>query len=318
MLTHISCFSGIGGADLAAEWAGFQTILQVEIDPFCQAVLKKHWPDVPLIGDVRNVTKETVTNATSGEDNQRISLVVGKATSKGRCSNAPTGSSNINEGFPVTLLTAGVPCQPASAAGKRRGKADDRWLWPEAIRILGELQPSWAVFENPAGIGSLGELGGLSEVEADSLESLGDREAVELDNICRDVEAHGYAVKAVCIPACAVGAPHRRDRMFIIGHSYDARPQGALYHTESSGGIQQESMQRYRSMGDKRPDWAEDWATVASRLCALDDGLPGVLAGRSERNLYRVQKLKALGNAIVPAQIYPIFKAIYDIEKELE
>lgn len=122
----------------------------------------------------------------------------------------------------INLLSAGIPCQPASVAGKRRGKADDRWLWPSAITLLKYLNPDWAVFENPAGIGSLGELGGLSEMGDDPAQTVGDWEAAELDNILGDIEAHGYEVQPVLIPACAVGAPHKRDRIFIIAHNTDS------------------------------------------------------------------------------------------------
>ena len=93
----------------------------------------------------------------------------------------------------VWLLTAGVPCQPASRAGKQRGSADDRWLWPDALRVFAALRPAWALFENPAGIGDVGLAGILSQVEA-----------------------QGYAVLVFSIPACAVGSPHRRERYWIV------------------------------------------------------------------------------------------------------
>ena len=415
-LTHISLFSGIGGDTLAAEWAGFETVLLCEIDPFCQRVLHKHWPDVPIIGDVRDVTAQNIVAYTH---NGGLPRDVREKGNEGptETPNPKSSSRSQERGVistagcesAITLLSAGVPCQPASTAGKRRGKADDRWLWPQAIRVLSELKPTWATFENPAGIGSLGELGGLSEVGTDAAESVGDREAVELDNICRDIEACGYEVQPVCIPACAVGAPHRRDRIFIVCHSqrsggasdrrqgrwasvdghllgYAERQEDAneasgsgenATHSElcrpesghrgtwesfpiarggprsdtntegigwgtrwaesnrlnksgsgpdtnanGNGGKARLSGQEPRKSGDggipndnitEFNGWQEDWLTAASRLCAVDDGLSAGLA-RPGRNANRTQKLKACGNAIVPQQIYSVFKAIADVE----
>ena len=108
MNTHLDLFSGIGGFALAAKWAGYETIQFVEIDPFCHKVLKKHWPDVPIHSDIKtfDVTKYN-------------------------------GS--------IDLITGGFPCQPYSVAGKRLGKADDRALWPEMLRIISEIRPAWVI-----------------------------------------------------------------------------------------------------------------------------------------------------------------------------
>ncbi len=386
-LTHISLFAGIGGDTLAAEWAGFRTVLLCEIDSFCKQVLRKHFPGVPIIGDIKDVTRETIANTKSGKVNQRIRRnaeqeaesgeSINPAVSTGnqqtitdtKClgvngeSTSRTGGNikepscpetrtrNQSDVFPLTLLSAGVPCQPASVAGKRRGKADDRWLWPEAIRVLSELLPTWAVFENPTGIGSLGELGGLLEMGSELPEAIPDREAVELDNICGDIEKAGYEVQPVCIPACAIGAPHQRYRIFIIAHSNQLRGRG--WNNGNSGrGISEsrKRLQRYKddskfnsrkarevsSRGNQPdthaegeglegtvterevcrgglpaehysiPDWQENWIEVATRLCGVDARISN-----------RVDRLKALGNAIVPQQIYPIFKAIAEIENVL-
>ncbi len=117
-MTHVSLFTGVGGIDLAADWAGFKTILQVEKDPYCQKVLRKHWPNVKRIEDIRDVKADSV-----------------------------------NE--PVTLISGGPPCQPVSVAGKRRGTGDDRWLWPEMLRVIREIKPQWVLAENVPGIISL-------------------------------------------------------------------------------------------------------------------------------------------------------------------
>ena len=242
-MNHISLCTGIGCESLAAEWAGFETVLHCENDPDCQKVLRKHWPNVPIIGDIHDVTRESVIayafdsvgqpgctrqneRRISNQNKQNVESSTHTTGGKSRLSTEQEGRKDISRGnqqsnnrFSLTLLTAGIPCQPASIAGKRRGAKDDRWLWQEGIRVLAELQPSWAVFENPSGIGTLGELGTLSDLDGEALDNLPDNEAVELSNICRDIESCGYEVQPVAFPACAVGAPHGRMRIFIICHT---------------------------------------------------------------------------------------------------
>ncbi|MBX6424169.1 DNA (cytosine-5-)-methyltransferase (plasmid) [Thermosulfurimonas sp. F29] len=161
-MRHLDLFSGIGGFALAARWVwgkAHRVLAFVEIDPFCQEVLRKHFPGVPIHDDIRTF---------------KATHLVGR----------------------VDLLTGGWPCQPFSHAGKRRGKADDRYLWPEMRRIIEECRPRWVVGENVAGIINLA-----------------------LDDVLSDLEALGYEAWPIVVPACAVNAPHRRDRVWIVAYN---------------------------------------------------------------------------------------------------
>jgi DNA (cytosine-5)-methyltransferase 1 len=180
-LTVGSLFSGIGGFDLGLERAGMVIKWQVEIDDFCNKVLEKHWPKVNRYRDIKELRGDELE--------------------------------------PVDLICGGFPCQPFSAAGKQRSKEDDRYLWPEMLRIIRAVRPNWIIGENVAGIVSLA-----------------------LDDVLSDLENEGYACQSFIIPACAVNAPHRRDRVWIIGNakhygqpSSEERASGAARNRNASG-----------------------------------------------------------------------------------
>lgn len=165
MLTHLSLFSGIGGIDLAAEWAGFTTVGQCEWADYPTQVLEKHWPTVPRWRDIRTLT--------GGDFYARTGL------------ERPT------------LISGGFPCQPHSVAGKRLASADDRDLWSEYARVIRELRPKWVLAENVPGL-----------LSSESGRFFG--------RVLRDLANLGYDVGWCVYGAADVGAPHRRNRVFII------------------------------------------------------------------------------------------------------
>lgn len=248
-MNALSLFSGIGGLDIAAEWAGFKTVAFCERDEFCQKVLRKHWPDVRIFDDVRTI--------------------------------------DTNELPRIELLHGGYPCQPFSTAGNRRGEADERHMWPHMLRVVQELKPRWFVGENVKGHITLG-----------------------LDTVCDDLEREGYTVRAVCIPACAIGSVHRRERVFVLAHATsngrnegtasggDVSPDDARRQEEQAKGCQHEGCRGLRLELDWRGREVGGWGAEPPAI-RVDAGLPN-----------RVDRNRALGNSVSPQQAYPIFAAI--------
>ncbi|MDR2917682.1 MAG: DNA (cytosine-5-)-methyltransferase [Tannerella sp.] len=218
-MTHASLFTGIGGFDLAASWIGWQNLFTCEIDWFCNQILKYYF-----------------TNQTHYENIKTTDF----KKWRGR----------------VDVLTGGFPCQPFSIAGKRKGKDDDRYLWPEMLRAIREIRPTWIVAENVAGIISMVQPGCEIEVESQAslfeenyAEALLEQEYV-IETVCRDFECEGYSVQPVVIPACAVGAPHRRDRVWFIanrnGHDSGRCEYGETGRTTGESEEQKEKRERFR------------------------------------------------------------------------
>jgi len=205
MLTIGSLFSGIGGLDLGLERAGMRVLWQVENNAYCNRVLEQHWPAVARYGDVRDV-----------------------------------GRHNLE---PVDLICGGFPCQPHSLAGKRKGKEDERNLWPEYLRIVDELRPTWVLGENVPGI-----------------------RTTILDDILDDLEGLDYATRTFDIPACAVGAPHLRHRFFIVAYcnSRDA-PDGSK-RADVSG---EDRGRRDDGAGSQCDSWQECMGSAGQGACAL-------------------------------------------------
>ena len=190
-ITHGSLFSGIGGAELAATWMGWENKFHCEINEFGRTVLDYWYPNSESYEDI------TKTDFTKWR---------GK----------------------INVLTGGFPCQPFSLAGRRKGAEDDRYLWPHMLRAIREIQPDWVVGENVNGIVTMVQPGEEAKVaNTDNIFEEGHIyrkvQRYTLDEICESIEREGYQVQPLVIPACAVGAPHRRDRVWIIAHRSDSR-----------------------------------------------------------------------------------------------
>lgn len=249
-LTHLSLFSGIGGLDLAAEWAGFRTVGQCEWADYPRAVLQKHWPDVPKWRDIHELTADDFYQRTGLET--------------------------------VTCISGGFPCQPHSTAGKRQASGDERDLWPQMRRVIGELSPRWVVAENVRGL-------------------LSSENGQFFLGVLRDFADMGYDVGWGVISAAAVGAVHRRERVAIIAHSDSQRmPWWCVEEGWDAQGVELEGI----AVPILQKTTAD--SISASGICGIDDGIP-----------HRVDRLRCLGNAVVPQQFYPVFRAIADIERHL-
>lgn len=276
-MTHASLFSGIGGFDLAAEWAGWTNSFNCEIDPFCRRILKYHFPNAEQYADIRT-TDFTIW--------------------RGR----------------IDVLTGGFPCQPFSLAGKRKGTEDERYLWPEMLRVIRTVRPRWVVGENVFGIVNWSE-------------------GMVFDEVCSDLEAAGYAVQPYIIPACGVGAPHRRDRCWFVAYCADAGFEAMRERTDcadadrvvtdSYGKRRNEQLAAGVASETEKRACQRDRKTFArttfesfpsqSPLCCRDDVFPDGLDGITFPRWVR-ESIKAYGNAIVPQVALQIFETINEYE----
>lgn len=281
----LDLFSGIGGFSLAARWANIETIQFVEKDKFCQKVLMKNFPNIPIHDDIKT----------------------------------------FHFMDKVDLLTAGFPCQPFSVAGKKKGIKDDRYLWPEVRRIIGESKPNWIMLENVSGI------------------------IPYLDPILEDLERENYIWQAFLIPASSIGAPHKRERLWIVANS-DSKRRNDRPDNRKERSVQDNWQRHVKTLQSEWPQFvpeswktfnAQDWLTNPNSITSeqankgtiteqdkwnarlgysrqdrsnsskfnwqedqppipgMDDGLP-----------YGLDRNKALGNAIVPQIAYVFLKAI--------
>lgn len=294
----LDLFAGIGGFSLAAHWLGWETAAFVERDQFCQQVLRKNFGDVPIYNDI--------------------------TTFDGR----PFRGT-------VDVISGGFPCQPFSNAGLQRGKDDERYLFPEMLRVISEVRPRWIVAENVRNILTIGN----GEV---------------FEEICSHLEGENYEVQTYLIPVCAVDAPHRRERIWIIAHSKDGvfggdaadlsrshepanRPERSkkrisapriadrafagdvadIDRRNKRAGLRKDgSIEHGIEFADRYSN--EHWLIAATRLCRVDDGISDRLDGvrnlsakpANKKAAGRDHRQRGLGNAIFPGIAYELFRAI--------
>lgn len=237
-MTHASVFSGIGGFDLAARNVGITNVFQVEIDEFCQKVLAKNFPETEKYRNIYEFNGAKYNGA-------------------------------------IDIISGGFPCQPFSVAGKRKGTADDRYLWDEMFRVVCEVRPNWVIAENVEGL-------------------IANEQGLAFEKCFSDLESAGYDAEAFIIPAIAKNAPHRRNRVWIVANIDSERLQGASGLPNGFA---------YGNRGEIRW-WRENWLEVAAQFCRVDNGVSD-----------RVDRIKSLGNAIVPQVAEEIFKAIIKTEE---
>jgi len=405
-MNKLSLFSGIGGDDIASEACGIKTVCMCEIDKDCRKVLRKHFPGIPIIKDVRDVNYETITAITNGIGylHRQTAIKSTEVRHDALCNIGAGGAgrkedeeaitdTNIGQGRPgnvtepigtayfepkpndtnrarlgIDIISGGFPCQPHSVAGKHLGAADERDLWGEFRRIIGEIKPRWVVAEN---------VPGLFSTDAGRF----------FRGILRDLSEMGYSTGWCTFGAVDVGAWHRRDRVFIVAHALNSRnrtpgigdicterdatdaTESGLERSITEGGkctnglpaqcdyVPDPEEKRCKRGGDTRTrgngftnildptseglagygecegtrqrerQMFANASTTGRRNKngATQSGLGGVVDGFSQwmaepdgvprvaRNIKaRVAKLKALGNAVVPAQVYQVYKAIID------
>lgn len=251
-MTFGSLFSGIGGLDLGLEWAGFTAAWQVEIDPWCRAVLARHWPEVQRYDDVQECSAATLA--------------------------------------PVEALVGGFPCQDISAARRDAPgiEGPKSGLWQQYARLIRELRPAYVLVENVPALRYRG-----------------------LDAVLGDLAACGYDAEWECLPAASVGAPHLRDRLFVVAYANGLRP--GTRAVEVFGELRPEALFRHQAVERRanearevfRGPGASQWSSEP-RVGRVVDGIPTRLDRR---------RLRGLGNAVVPQVAHLIGNWIIQAER---
>jgi DNA (cytosine-5)-methyltransferase 1 len=248
--TVFDTFSGIGGFSLGLESVGFRTVAFSEVDPDANRVLRYHWPDIPNLGDIRDINTARFLAA---------------------------------YGRPM-VVTGGVPCQPASFLGNQRGTSDERWLWPDFIRIVLELRPRYVIAENPPAILVL-------------------ERGQAWNGIVSELVASGYDCQWDVFPAAAFGAGHLRERLYLVSTNSDSpRLEGHAGDGEAGGKTE---TRRPVAPPDLREIKiaSEMWWQAQSPVQPVVDGLPGRLVESA---------LRCVGNSVVPQIPALIGKGILD------
>jgi len=213
----LSLYAGLGGFDLGLERAGWTCIGQVESDPYCVMLLRRYWPHVPKLGDVRGLTGDIIVRACGRPE----------------------------------WIVAGFPCQPVSDNGRKKVQGDERWLWPDTARLVGELRPDGVLLENVTGLLRRG-----------------------MGDVLGDLAALGYDAEWDCIPAASFGAPHLRERVFVVAYPAGKGPQGQ----EPAGRVWGRGLLAQR-----------DWWPAEPAVHRVGHGVAR-----------RVDRTRAIGNAVVP------------------
>lgn len=252
MIRHGSLFSGIGGFDLAAQWLKWENVFQVENDSFCQDILNKHFKNTKKYTDIKDFTGHEYKNT-------------------------------------IDVISGGFPCQSFSYAGKRNKKNDDRYLWPEMLKVIKNIKPTFIVAENVNGILSI------------------------LDEICYSLEIEGYWVEPVSLSSCSLGFPHQRERIFIIAYSKCIRWK-SLFNKQ---------IRSFKKIKNTEWNWPEikqkqkksnELDTLGSYFLQFEKRFSEPAVFRNYDGLSKkldiVKRLKAIGNAVSPQVVYEIFKII--------
>ncbi len=284
-LTHVSLFTGIGGLDIAAEKAGFKTIVQCEFADFPYKVLEKNYPDIERWRDIHDLSAESIFRRTGRKE--------------------------------ITVISGGFPCQPHSIAGKRKASNDERDLWPEMRRVISEIKPGWVVGENVRGL-------------------LSSENGQFFRGILRDFTILGYDVGWCTYRAADVGAIHPRERIAIIAHlsskrrleqkikintterdeaqfkiiTGNKRKFNTNINNISQVWMRKRSIQRIQEQQEQQScreieNWTRQSNLFEPKLLRSYHGVPDAM-----------DRIKALGNAVVPEQFQMIFNYIYEIESE--
>lgn len=249
MLKMLDLFSGIGGFSLAASWTNkIETKAFCEIDPFCQQVLRKHWPNLPIFDDVKTLTRSSLN-----------------------CS--------------IDIISGGFPCQDISVANKvQKGlEGQKSGLWFEYLRLIKEFSPKYVVIENVSNLRNKG-----------------------LNVVLQNLSEVGYDAEWHCIPASHVGAPHQRDRIWILAYPQSVFCNGGKIYNEKFNEMSS-VFSKFGNNYSERFKYRNGWVFSESAICRKNDGVPK-----------QVDRLRALGNAIVPQVVYPIFKIITEMEERHE
>jgi DNA (cytosine-5)-methyltransferase 1 len=259
----LDLFSGIGGFSLGLERAGLRTVAFCEIDPYCRKVLAKHWPDVPTFPDVRQLCRRTWENEPENEDGF-VECKIHQGEDFGNCACIGTDQF-IDEIGPIDVICGGFPCQDISLIGEGGGiNGEHSGLWKEYARIIGELQPEYVLVENVAALLGRG-----------------------IGRVLGDLAALGYNAEWHCIPASAVGAPHRRDRVWIVANSNDARLERHAWNGEVEGG--EIAHRSIASTGLLSGADLAGWWKSEPGIRRVVDGVPSF-----------VDRITCLGNAVIP------------------